>query len=142
MSKTVNFARQSPMGSTTPAILDLVGFFFSSRLAYYRWFLYFHLWTVCNTLDNIHRYKRTTDWLTLLLCHSWDTETFISSYINIPIFIVLYFGYKFTQHSKIIPLDQIPVRHFLDMAQKEEEEKEDFSAQHRNKWSWLTILWS
>ncbi|KAI0910125.1 amino acid permease/ SLC12A domain-containing protein [Ustulina deusta] len=72
----------------------------------------------------------------------WDTETFISSYINIPIFIVLYFGYKFTQRSKIIPLDQIPVRHFLDMAQKEEEEKEDFSARHRNKWSWLTILWS
>ncbi|KAI3335461.1 amino acid permease/ SLC12A domain-containing protein [Ustulina deusta] len=72
----------------------------------------------------------------------WDTETFISSYINIPIFIVLYFGYKFTQHSKIIPLDQIPVRHFLDMAQKEEEEEEDFSARHRNKWSWLTILWS
>lgn len=47
---------------------------------------------------------------------SWDTETFVSSYINIPIILCLYFGYKFAKKTKIIPLEDIPIRHFIDIA--------------------------
>ncbi|KUJ11797.1 uncharacterized protein LY89DRAFT_699848 [Mollisia scopiformis] len=46
----------------------------------------------------------------------WDDETFVSSYINIPIFFILYFGYKFVKKTKIIPLGEIPIRHFIDVA--------------------------
>ncbi|KAE8448125.1 hypothetical protein EG329_009890 [Mollisiaceae sp. DMI_Dod_QoI] len=46
----------------------------------------------------------------------WDNETFVSSYINIPIFFILYFGYKFIRKTKIIPLDEIPIRHFIAIA--------------------------
>ncbi|KAI1264963.1 amino acid permease/ SLC12A domain-containing protein [Xylariaceae sp. FL1019] len=71
----------------------------------------------------------------------WSTETFISSYINIPIFIALYFGFKVVKRSKILSLDEVPVRHFLDIAQREEaaEEVDDGA---KRKWAWLTILWS
>jgi len=30
----------------------------------------------------------------------WDTETFFSSYFNIPLIFVLYFGYKFARKTK------------------------------------------
>ncbi|PVH85287.1 amino acid permease-like protein [Cadophora sp. DSE1049] len=46
----------------------------------------------------------------------WDTETFVSSYINIPIFFILYFGYKFVKKTSIIPLSEIPIQHYIDIA--------------------------
>jgi amino acid transporter len=44
----------------------------------------------------------------------WDTETFISSYLNLPAIIILYFGYKFTKKTKIVPLEEIPIRPFIE----------------------------
>ncbi|THW69408.1 amino acid permease-like protein [Aureobasidium pullulans] len=46
----------------------------------------------------------------------WDTETFISSYFNIPLFLILYFGYKVVKKTSIIPLEALPIRHFIDIA--------------------------
>ncbi|KAH8685906.1 amino acid permease-like protein [Tricladium varicosporioides] len=46
----------------------------------------------------------------------WNTETFVSSYINIPIIFVLYFSYKFIKKTKIVPLSELPIRYFLDIA--------------------------
>jgi amino acid transporter len=46
----------------------------------------------------------------------WDNETFVSSYINIPIFFILYFGYKFWKKTKIVPLSEIPIQRFIDIA--------------------------
>ncbi|RDL37582.1 uncharacterized protein BP5553_05015 [Venustampulla echinocandica] len=46
----------------------------------------------------------------------WDPQTFISSYINIPIVLLLYFGYKFIKKTKIIPLADVPIKHFIDFA--------------------------
>ncbi|KAI0160486.1 amino acid permease/ SLC12A domain-containing protein [Xylariaceae sp. FL1272] len=71
----------------------------------------------------------------------WSTETFISSYVNIPIFIILYFGFKIYYRSKILSLDEVPVRHFLDIAKKEKDE-EGVDEAAKGKWAWLTILWS
>lgn len=62
----------------------------------------------------------------------------MSSYINIPIFFILYFGYKVAKRTNIIPLDEIPIRHFLAIA--EHEEKEELKPS--KAWNWLTILWS
>jgi amino acid permease len=69
---------------------------------------------------------------------SWDTETFISSYINIPIIFVLYFGYKFVRKTKIIPLQDIPIRHFLDIANQNPEPP----VEPPTGWRRFNLLWS
>lgn len=68
----------------------------------------------------------------------WSTETFISSYLNIPIILVLYFGAKFWMKSKIIPLSEIPIRGFIQIWQDNPEppEKKRTGIQRFN------ILWS
>jgi amino acid transporter len=44
----------------------------------------------------------------------WDTETFVSSYLNLPAIIILYFGYKYIKKTKIVPLEEIPIRPFIE----------------------------
>ncbi|KKY15186.1 putative amino acid transporter [Phaeomoniella chlamydospora] len=50
---------------------------------------------------------------------NWDNETFVSSYINIPIILILYFGYKYYAKTKIVPLEDIPIRAFIEIYQNE-----------------------
>jgi amino acid transporter len=69
--------------------------------------------------------------------YRWNTETFVSSYINIPIFIILYFGYKLIKKSKIIPLTEIPIQHFIDIANANPEPP----AAPKVGWHKLNILW-
>lgn len=68
----------------------------------------------------------------------WDTETFVSSYINIPIFFVLYFGYKFWKKTKIIPLSEIPIQHFIDISNANPEPP----VVKPTGWRRFNILWS
>lgn len=46
----------------------------------------------------------------------WDTETFFSSYFNIPFMLILYFGYKVVKKSKIVALEDMPIRTYIDIA--------------------------
>lgn len=39
----------------------------------------------------------------------WDTEVFLSSYINIPIVLALYLGYKYWKKTHILALKDIPI---------------------------------
>lgn len=48
----------------------------------------------------------------------WDDETFVSSYINIPIIFALYFGYKLVTNSKIVSLQDVPGLRYLEIAEK------------------------
>ncbi|KAL3417547.1 Dicarboxylic amino acid permease 3 [Phlyctema vagabunda] len=68
----------------------------------------------------------------------WDTETFISSYINIPIFATLYFTFKFIKKTKVIALEDIPIRHFLDIANANPEPP----AVKPKGWRKYNIIWS
>ncbi|RFU30926.1 hypothetical protein B7463_g5407, partial [Scytalidium lignicola] len=68
----------------------------------------------------------------------WNTETFVSSYINIPIIFVLYFGYKLIKKTKIVPLSELPIRHFLDIANANPEPP----AVPQTGWRRFNILWS
>ncbi|KAH8658092.1 amino acid permease/ SLC12A domain-containing protein [Xylariales sp. PMI_506] len=79
----------------------------------------------------------TSGYTTFIHGH-WDTETFVSSYIDIPIILVLYFGYKFATKSKLIPLSEIPIRQFIQIAQENPEPPE---APKRGLQR-LNILWS
>ncbi|RLL95225.1 hypothetical protein CFD26_102459 [Aspergillus turcosus] len=68
----------------------------------------------------------------------WSTETFVSSYLNIPIILGLYFGYKLWGRTKIIPLDEIPIRPFIQIYREEPEPEQ----KTRTWWRRLNILWS
>ncbi|RHZ46220.1 aromatic amino acid and leucine permease [Aspergillus thermomutatus] len=68
----------------------------------------------------------------------WDTETFISSYLNIPIILGLYFGYKVWGRTEIVPLGEIPIRPFIQ-AYREEPEPEP---KRKTWWRRLNVLWS
>ncbi|GES66308.1 proline-specific permease [Aspergillus terreus] len=39
----------------------------------------------------------------------WDTEVFLSSYINIPIVLALYLGYKYWKNTHILALKDMPI---------------------------------
>lgn len=69
---------------------------------------------------------------------SWDTETFVSSYINIPLVLILYFGYKYRKDTGIVPLSDIPIQKFIDIANENPEPEEE----KVSGWRRLNILWS
>jgi yeast amino acid transporter len=68
----------------------------------------------------------------------WSDETFVSSYINIPIILFLYFGYKFWHKSKIVPLDEMPIRQFIDIYRRDPEP----APKEKRGLHKLNILWS
>ncbi|KAF7133781.1 hypothetical protein CNMCM5793_005135 [Aspergillus hiratsukae] len=68
----------------------------------------------------------------------WSTETFVSSYLNIPIILGLYFGYKLWGRTTIIPLDEIPIRPFIQIYNEEPEPEQ----KRKTWWRRLNILWS
>lgn len=72
----------------------------------------------------------------------WDTETFVSSYFNIPLIFALYYGYKafsktFFQNT-MIPLEAVPVRRFIQIW-KDNPEPPELPKKGLQK---LNILWS
>ncbi|KAI1337498.1 amino acid permease/ SLC12A domain-containing protein [Xylariaceae sp. FL0016] len=67
----------------------------------------------------------------------WETETFFSSYFNIPLILALYFGYKFLKKSKIVALEDIPIRHYIDIAKANPEPPEPPKSGLRK----LNFLW-
>lgn len=68
----------------------------------------------------------------------WSTSTFISSYFNLPFILVVYFGYKLLMKTKIIPLEEIPIRPFIEHYNNnpEPEPKKKHGLQT------LNVLWS
>lgn len=68
----------------------------------------------------------------------WSTETFISSYFNLPFIVIVYFAYKFWMKTKIVPLAEIPIRPFIESYQNNPE-PEPKPKRGLNK---LNILWS
>lgn len=46
----------------------------------------------------------------------WSTHEFIGSYLDIGIVTVLYVGYKLVYRTKIISLEEMPIRRFIDIA--------------------------
>lgn len=46
--------------------------------------------------------------------NTWDTETFVSSYSNNPQIMVLYFGYNLVKTTKVVSLQGMPIREFVE----------------------------
>ncbi|KAJ5083092.1 hypothetical protein N7532_012135 [Penicillium argentinense] len=51
----------------------------------------------------------------------WSSETFIASYINLPLMIVVYLGYKALMKTRMLPLEDIPIRPFIESARRNPE---------------------
>lgn len=68
---------------------------------------------------------------------NWSNETFVSSYINIPLFAILYFGYKFAKKTKMIPLMEIPIQPFIDIYKMNPEPE----AEPKKGWMKYNFLW-
>ncbi|KAF2716173.1 proline-specific permease [Polychaeton citri CBS 116435] len=72
----------------------------------------------------------------------WSSETFVSSYLNLPIVITLYFIYKYVCKTKVIPLRDIPIRDYF-VLESDEGDLEDVEKQHSQSWKGkLNVLWS
>ncbi|KAG7439773.1 uncharacterized protein BT62DRAFT_989476 [Guyanagaster necrorhizus] len=63
---------------------------------------------------------------------------FFSSYRSIPLIFVLCFGYKFWMKSKLVPLDEMPIRKYIDVA-RENPEPPRIPVKG---WKRISILWS
>lgn len=76
----------------------------------------------------------------------WSDESFVSSYINIPIIFLLYFGYKFIRKTKLVSLSEMPIRQFMDIARDNPEAPLPRPTGWRRfniLWSWMSLLiWS
>lgn len=79
-----------------------------------------------------------TGGFTVFLHGKWNAQTFVSSYFNLPLVLTLYFGYKIFRKTKVVPLDEMPIRHFITIANNNPEPPE---APVRG-WRRLNILWS
>ncbi|KAL9108016.1 MAG: hypothetical protein Q9227_007121 [Pyrenula ochraceoflavens] len=68
----------------------------------------------------------------------WSGETFVTSYFNIPLILGLYLGYKVVKRTTIVPLEEIPVRKYVEIARANPEPVE-----RKNRgWRKLNLLWS
>ncbi|RHZ61816.1 putative amino acid permease [Aspergillus thermomutatus] len=69
----------------------------------------------------------------------WDTEIFVGSYINIPIVLCLYYGYKFWKKTRIIALDNIPIIGLIQFYLSHDEVEPE--PQPKRGLARLNILW-
>ncbi|KAJ5573998.1 uncharacterized protein N7459_008425 [Penicillium hispanicum] len=68
----------------------------------------------------------------------WSTETFISYYFNLPFIVIVYGLYKIGMKTKLVPLEEMPIRPFIENCQNNPEpEPEPKRGLQR-----LNILWS
>jgi amino acid transporter len=67
----------------------------------------------------------------------WSAQSFVSAYFNIPLILILYFGYKYWRGTKLISLHDMPIRGFLAVAARNPEPIEPPAT----GWRKLNILW-
>ncbi|KAH8427167.1 uncharacterized protein LDX57_004882 [Aspergillus melleus] len=92
-----------------------------------------------------------TSWFALAMCliflltggfvvftrGNWDPSWFVSSYLDIPLVLSFYLGYKFMKKSKLVPLHDIPIGQALYEAENDMENVPI----RTSKWSRFNIIW-
>ncbi|PYI07038.1 hypothetical protein BO78DRAFT_342391 [Aspergillus sclerotiicarbonarius CBS 121057] len=68
---------------------------------------------------------------------SWDASYFVSSYLDIPLVLAFYFGYKFYRKTKLVSAYEMP----LEQALHESRNDPDNVPIRSSKWSRWNILW-
>ncbi|KAK2589742.1 hypothetical protein QQS21_012581 [Conoideocrella luteorostrata] len=67
----------------------------------------------------------------------WSAQGFVSAYFNIPLIVALYFGYKLWKKTELVSLQDMPIRGFLDVANRNPEP----IPPPAKGWRRLNILW-
>ncbi|KAH8434640.1 uncharacterized protein LDX57_012282 [Aspergillus melleus] len=78
----------------------------------------------------------TSGWPAFLK-NSWDTRTFVSAYANAPFVLLLYAGHKWVKKTRLIRLEEIPIRSLIDIADQEEPSPLPV----KKGWRKLNFLW-
>ncbi|EXL76486.1 hypothetical protein FOPG_08760 [Fusarium oxysporum f. sp. conglutinans race 2 54008] len=60
-----------------------------------------------------------TGGFTTFIYGQWEIESFISNYFNLPFTLIMYFGYKLWFKTKVIPLEDVQLRHLIDRYENE-----------------------
>ncbi|KAM5362956.1 hypothetical protein ACJA88_013780 [Fusarium oxysporum] len=60
-----------------------------------------------------------TGGFTTFIHGQWEIESFISNYFNLPFTLIMYFGYKLWFKTKVIPLEDVELRHLIDRYENE-----------------------
>ncbi|KIK53872.1 hypothetical protein GYMLUDRAFT_77368 [Collybiopsis luxurians FD-317 M1] len=68
----------------------------------------------------------------------WNTESFFTSYFDIPLIILFYVAYKLIRRTKIVSLEDMPIQYYLNIAKENPEPPE----KPARGWRRLNILWS
>ncbi|KAJ1026341.1 hypothetical protein NDA16_002428 [Ustilago loliicola] len=78
----------------------------------------------------------------------WDTNSFISSYLDIPLVILFFFGWKLIKKTKWVKLEHLPLREVIDQAKERaqqaqlEQEAEDALKTGKRSWlKWVSWIW-
>ena len=71
------------------------------------------------------------------LKNSWDMRTFVSAYANTPFVLLLYVGHKGVKKTRIIQLEEIPMRSLFEISNQEE----PFPVVRKKGWRKLNFLW-
>ncbi|KAJ5238753.1 Amino acid/polyamine transporter I [Penicillium chermesinum] len=105
-----------------------------------------------NELPWHNRITRYSSWFALVTCviflltggftvftkGNWDPASFVSSYLDIPLVLFAYLGYKLIRGTSIVPLDQVPIRQAL---QEAESDPENVPIAKESIWQKINILW-
>ncbi|PWY72980.1 amino acid transporter [Aspergillus heteromorphus CBS 117.55] len=78
-----------------------------------------------------------TGGFTVFTTGNWSASSFISSYLDIPLVLVFYLGWKFFKKTKTVSLYEVPIQQALHEAR---EDVENVPVK-KSKWSRLNILW-
>jgi amino acid transporter len=78
----------------------------------------------------------TSGW-SAFLNNRWSTRVFVSAYANALAVVVLYIIHKFVKKTKLIRLDEMPIRQLVEIAENEEASV----TRRKNGWRKLNFLW-
>lgn len=69
---------------------------------------------------------------------NWDSATFVSSYLDIPLVLTAFLFWKFYKRTKFVSLQSVPIAEALEQVSQYEEVPETKSS----KWLvWISWLW-
>ncbi|KAJ5112313.1 hypothetical protein N7532_000358 [Penicillium argentinense] len=100
-----------------------------------------------------NRITKYTSWFALIYCiiilltggftvftkGNWDPASFVSSYLDIPLVLGAYGGYKLIHRTKIVSLQAVPITQALEEAENDPDNVP--IVKNRSFWSKINILW-
>ncbi|RAK80070.1 amino acid transporter [Aspergillus fijiensis CBS 313.89] len=105
----------------------------TEALPWHNWWSYYSSWFALVSCIII----LFTGGFTVFTKGNWDPASFVSSYLDIPLVLAFYLGYKFWKKTRLIPVQEIPLQQALQEVRDDAEDE----PVRTSKWSKFNILW-